>query len=58
MAGCNNPGDFAGRAGELPQRLDKPVGTCGSKLVTLGKGEEILYCEACRDEAVRSGKIW
>lgn len=55
---CTNPGEYASRTGELPQQLDKPVGTCGNKLVTPGKGEELLYCKACRDEAVRLGIIY
>lgn len=55
---CINPGEFAGRAGEPPQELDKPVGTCGNKLFTPGKGEELLYCKACRDEAIRRGNTW
>ncbi len=55
---CINPCEYAGREGELPQELDKPVGTCGSELVTPGKGKELLYCKACRDEAVRQGRIW
>lgn len=55
---CVEPGQYADRAGEMPRELDKPVGTRGNKLVTPGKGEEVLYCEACRDEAVRLGIIW
>ena len=55
---CINPGEFAGRAGQPPRELDKPIGTCGNKLMTPGKGEELLYCKACRDEAVRLGIIW
>jgi hypothetical protein len=55
---CINPGEYAGRAGEPPRQLDKPLGTCKNKLVTPGKGEELLYCKACRDEAVRTGEIY
>jgi hypothetical protein len=55
---CINPGEYAGRAGELPHELDKPVGTCGSELVTPGKDKELLYCKACRDEGVRLGVFW